>query len=212
MKLTNRRPITCLITRGNLTAENFTEKSRETVRIAKVAADLGITLIQVREKTLPTRLIVELTSEITEICLKSDTLVLVNDRADVAVAAGAYGVHLTSKSLPTKIVRRDFGNQFMIGVSAHSVADVVDAQATGGNFALLGSVFASPGKEDKCGLAELKEACERVGPFPVLAVGGINDGNYLEVLVAGASGFAAIRAMNDEKLLRKIAAKLSNTK
>lgn len=142
----------------------------------------------------------------------SDTRLLVNDRADIARAAGADGVHLTTRSLEARVVRRTFGEDFLIGVSAHSLAEASDARREGADFATFGPVFDTPSKRaygQPTGLVALEEAAHALSPFPLLALGGITLDNARDTLRAGAHGLAAIRLFNDAHALQERVARLS---
>ncbi|MDQ3712725.1 MAG: thiamine phosphate synthase [Acidobacteriota bacterium] len=197
-----------LITDGTTTAQNFTEKKPQILRLIKTAVDTGVTLIQIREKQLAARLVFEIVSEAANLTRRTDTKLLVNDRADIALAANADGVHLTRISLSAATIRRSFPRDFIFGVSAHTIEEAEVAKRQGANFVTFSPIFSSPGKGDSQGVEKLKEVCERLKPFPVLALGGIDETNLAEVLEAGASGFAAIRFLNKEKNLKKLAADL----
>jgi thiamine-phosphate pyrophosphorylase len=133
---------------------------------------------------------------------------LVNDRADIALAANADGVHLTSLSLSAETIRRSFPKDFIVGVSAHKIEEAEIAKKQNADFVTFSPVFSSPGKSEPQGAEKLREVCERLKPFPVVALGGINETNFAEVLEAGARGFSAIRFLNDEENLRKLTADL----
>jgi thiamine-phosphate pyrophosphorylase len=115
---------------------------------------------------------------------------LVNDRFDVARAAGADGVHLPSNSLPAHLVREICGNDFLIGVSTHSLEEARAAMAA--DFIVFGPVFATGSKQPQ-GLEKLREVTSALSGFPVVAIGGIDLDNAEECFRAGASGIAAIR-------------------
>lgn len=187
------KPLIYLITEGKLTAENFDEEKQRVLDLIDIAARNKISLIQIREKNLPAKLVFELTSEAAIITKNSATKLLVNDRADIALAAQADGVHLTENSISAAIIRRDFPTNFIIGVSTHSLESAEKAKIQGADFITFSPVFASPGKDAPQGLAKLKEVCQKLKPFSVLALGGIDATNYESVLESGASGFAAIR-------------------
>lgn len=141
----------------------------------------------------------------------SDTRLLVNDRADIARAAGADGVHLTTRSLEAGVVRRTFGEDFLIGVSTHSLAEASNAQRRGADFATFGPVFDTPSKRaygQPTGLAALEEAAHALAPFPLLALGGITLERARDTLRAGAHGLAAIRLFHDAHALQETAARL----
>jgi thiamine-phosphate pyrophosphorylase len=192
-----RTPAACLITTGESTAENFADTKKEILETIRLAAEAGISLIQIREKQLPARLVWELARDAAAMTSRTGAKLLVNDRADIAVAAGADGVHLPSNSIPVEIVRRYFPVDLIIGVSAHSLDEVLAARAEGADFAAFAPVFSTPGKGVPQGLNELERVRDAVGEFPILALGGIDETNFESVLTAGAAGFAAIRALND---------------
>jgi len=165
---------------------------------AAVAA--AVPLVQIREKSLSARVLYELTIRATAIARGSTTRLLVNDRFDIARAAGADGVHLTSRSLPARVVRSICGEDFLIGVSTHSLQTALDARADGADFVVFGPVFATPSKQmfgEPQGLERLREVTNALKGFPVLAIGGINLDNAADCFRAGASGIAAIRLFQD---------------
>ena len=137
----------------------------------------------------------------------SGTKLLINDRADVAASAGADGVHLTTRSLPAVVVRRTFGNDFLIGVSTHSLSEARAAHAANADFAVLGPVFQTPSKAQygsPVGLEQLKHVCAELKPFPILAIGGVTEDNFADCLRAGAQGIAAIRMFDDPERLGSV--------
>ncbi len=188
-----------LITKGEATTANFAEKKRQIIDIIKVAVACGISHIQLREKLLPAGLLFQLTTEAVELTKHSETKLLVNDRADVAFAAKADGLHLTSTSIPTDIIRQNFPRNFIIGVSTHTLAKAQHARENGADFVTFSPIFSKQAK----GFDELRHVCERLKPFPVIALGGIDETNYREVCKV-TSGFAAIRFLNNADNLRKL--------
>lgn len=155
-------------------------------------------MIQVREKDLPARALVHFTRQAIAAARSHGAKVLVNDRLDVALAAGADGVHLRVSSLPAAEVRAAALNRglkdFLIGVSTHSIVAAKAAEAGGANFIVCGPVYETPSKQAygaPLGLARLAEICQAVR-LPVLALGGISARNFHEPLQRGAAGIAAI--------------------
>jgi thiamine-phosphate pyrophosphorylase len=205
-------PLIYLITDGKTTDENYTVRKPEILKLIETAVQAEISLIQIREKHLSTRLIFQLAEEASRLTRKTGTKLLVNDRADIALSAKADGVHLTADSLSAATIRRFFPKNFIIGVSAHTVEEAETAKAQGANFITFSPVFSSPGKGEPQGIEKLREVCEHLKPFPVIALGGVDPTNYQEVLEAGASGFAAIRFLSDEKNLRRLSADLDRQK
>ena len=197
------RPLIYLISKGEITAANFFEKKNETLKTIKIAVKNEVSLIQIREKQLSARLLFEFVQAVAQITKNSRTKLLVNDRADIAFAANADGVHLTEKSLRPEIVRRAFPKNFIIGVSAHSLETVLEAKKQKADFVVYSPIFSTPHKGITLGLEKLVEVCETAKPFPVVALGGIDETNYQPVSEI-ADGFAAIRFLNDAENLRKL--------
>lgn len=155
---------------------------------ARRAVADGVDMIQVRERDLEARPLLELVREIVGIARDGETLVLVNDRLDVALAAGADGVHLPSNGLPVSEVRPHVR---VLGVSTHSLDEAQRAEEAGADFVVFGPVFESPGKTP-VSLEPLRELTAKI-KIPVLGIGGITPANAREVVEAGAGGIAAIR-------------------
>jgi thiamine-phosphate pyrophosphorylase len=132
--------------------------------------------------------------------------VIVNDRLDVALAAGAAGVHLGRESLGAReVVSWCRGGhapaEFLVGVSCHSLAEAREAERAGAAYIFFGPVFDTPSKRgmgEPQGLARLGEIC-RVVKIPVLAIGGVSEENAAECIRAGAAGIAAIRMFQDAR-------------
>ena len=165
---------------------------------AAVAAELP--LVQIREKSLNARVLYELTSRAAAITRDSKTRLLVNDRFDIARSAGAGGVQLTTRSLPASVVRHVCGEDFLIGVSTHSMETALAARAGGADFVVFGPVFETESKRafgPPQGVEKLREVASALAGFPVVAIGGINLENVLECFSAGASGMAAIGLFNE---------------
>jgi thiamine-phosphate pyrophosphorylase len=156
------------------------------------AIDSGIEWIQIREKNLGTKDLTALVAAVVAMRHSSQTKILVNDRADIALACGADGVHLRSHSIAPAILRRVTLPDFMIGVSCHTLSEVIQSAEEGASFALFGPIFDVPGKGPPLGLRALAQAVHAV-PIPVLALGGITPGSIPACLRTGAAGVAGIR-------------------
>ena len=139
--------------------------------------------IQIREKDLETRDLAELVRHAVSQTRGTQTRILVNDRLDVALAAGAGGIHLGEKSLPLEIVvdwRRSAGRaEFLIGVSCHSLEAALAAERGGADYLIFGPVFPTPSKAAfglPQGIENLRGVCGEL-KIPVLAIGGVVTGN-----------------------------------
>jgi len=131
------------------------------------------------------------------VCHQHGARLLINDRVDVALAAGADGVHLPATSFACGDARRLIGDERLIGVSTHSVAEVAAAAQSGADFVVLGPIYATPSKVSlgqPLGTAVLAAATRRAA-VPVLAIGGIDAVNAAAVMQCGATGIAVVRAL-----------------
>ncbi len=155
----------------------------------------GRIAIHLREKDLGGGELLRLAVVLGAICRARRQVLLVNDRLDVALAAGADGVHLPSAGVPPADARRLLGPDAIIGVSCHSAGDVVRAREGGASYATFGPIHDTPSKRPfgaPLGLAALRDAA-RLG-LPLVALGGITPERAPAAFAAGASGVAAIRA------------------
>jgi thiamine-phosphate pyrophosphorylase len=169
--------------------------------LAKIseATAAGVDYIQLREKALPARDLEELASLTKNQELRTKfptTRVLVNSRADIALAAGLGGVHLPSNEISPREVR-GFWRNAVIGVSCHSAEEVATAARDGADFAVFGPVFEKENTPPQ-GLARLREACQ--ASIPVLALGGVTIANAKSCVDVGAAGIAAIRLFQENNV------------
>ena len=148
----------------------------------------GVDMIQVREKDLEAGALYDLVCRIRDAAAGSVTKVLVNDRLDIAIAAGIDGVHLPADGLPVSRVRP---LARIVGCSTHSLDEALQAERDGADYVIFGPVFETPGKTP-VGIEALRLVTSKVR-IPVLAIGGLTRGNTAQVLEAGAAGVAAIR-------------------
>jgi thiamine-phosphate pyrophosphorylase len=190
-------PLVCLITTGESSPENFSESRDQILDAIAGAARERVSMVQIREKALTARQLFELSKEAARITASSTTTLFVNGRPDIALEAGADGVHLPSDGLPAAAVKNAFGNRLLIGVSTHSLRDIEEARESGADFVTFGPVFATPGKGEPQGVDMLARVCVAMHGFPVIAVGGVDGSNFRSIFDAGAAGFAAIRFLND---------------
>ena len=178
------------------------------------AASAGAGWIQIREKDLDARSLVELARFAVAETRALAARVLINDRLDVALAANAAGIHLGEKSLPLETViewRRSTGRvDFLIGVSCHSLDSARAAERGGADYIFFGPVFETPSKAAfgaPQGIERLREVCASV-EIPVLAIGGVSLENARACIAAGAAGIAAIRLFQDAADSAELAARL----
>ena len=170
-------------------------------RIA-AAARAGVQLIQVRQPQLDGLAATRLVERAVRAVAGTTARILVNDRVDVAIAAGAHGVHLRGDSIAATRVKAIVPPAFVIGRSIHTSSEAVAAERTGGlDYLIFGTVFASLSKPGvaPAGVDRLAEACAAVA-LPVLAIGGITAGTIAAVAHAGAAGFAGIGLFSEARI------------
>lgn len=154
----------------------------------------GVDWLQIREKDLTARELFDLACAARRLPNPKHARILINERADIARAAGLDGVHLPSGALPPRLVREVLGPEAWIGVSAHAAEEVERAQTEGADFCVFGPVFETPSKRKHGppqGLDRLEEACRAVS-IPVLALGGVTLEKTAACRRSGAVGVAGI--------------------
>jgi len=167
-------------------------------------ASARVEAVQVREKHLDDRRLLEVVLRARS-RLPATTLLLVNGRADIALAGEADGVHLPSSGLPVAALRRRWGRELWIGRSTHSVDEVIAARDDGADYVTFGPVYPTPGKAaygPPPGLAGLRQAAAT--GLPVLALGGVGPEHLAEIAAAGAHGAAGIRAFHEPSSLKNL--------
>jgi thiamine-phosphate pyrophosphorylase len=186
-------PAICILTRAR-GSSGSPERGRLLERLS-AGARAGATMIQIRERQLDDRHLLAFIADLQAAVAGTNVRVLVNDRTDVAMAAGADGVHLKSDAPSPADVRRIVPHGFVIGRSIHSLEEAVASVNAGGcDYLLFGTVFPSRSKPDDhpvAGLETLRQVCNAV-QVPVLAIGGITESRAAQAAAAGAAGVAAI--------------------
>jgi len=170
---------------------------RPPVEVVEECLGVGLRAVQLREKDLEVRALLALATPLRELTRHHGARLLINDRADVAMAVAADGVQRTHASLPVAALRGITPPGFLIGASAHSTAEASEAAAQGADFVVFGPVYDTPSKRRygaPQGLAAL-EAAAAATARPVVAVGGITPARVPEVLATGAAGVAVIGAI-----------------
>ncbi|NOY53350.1 MAG: thiamine phosphate synthase [Deltaproteobacteria bacterium] len=161
------------------------------------ALEGGVRAVQLRERDLTDRELYDLGMTVRVLTREYGAKLLINDRADIAAAVEADGVHLRQSSYSAREARRIVGKDALIGVSTHSLEQAKAAEAEGGDFVTFGPVFDTPSKRSygpPLGLDRLDAACREL-TVPVFAVGGIGEREVAPVLRAGAFGVALISAV-----------------
>ena len=171
----------------------------------------GVTCLQLREKYLDRDLFLQEAVEICKLCKSYNVPFIVNDDVEIAIKSGADGVHVGQDDMSVGRVRRLVGENMIIGVSAHSVDEAL-AAAGGADYLGVGAMFGSATKTDANVTSKdtLKEICRAVD-LPVVAIGGINKSNILQLTGRGMDGVAMVSAIfaaedieNECKILRSL--------
>lgn len=166
-------------------------------QIARLAIAGGADIIQLRDKQLSSKEMVRCALELSRMAKKASVPFIVNDRLDVALVSGADGVHLGQDDMPAWQARKISPPGFIIGVSAGTVEEAIQAERDGADYIGFGPVFPTTSKNDAgpaCGIDILKQVKDSVS-IPVVAIGGIGLSNAGQVLSAGADGIAVISAV-----------------
>lgn len=166
--------------------------------IVEKALQAGVTVLQLREKTVATRDFYQLALRIKPIARQYNVPLLINDRLDIALAVDADGVHVGQEDLPVAVVRRLIGPDKILGATAATVAAAQTAEREGADYIGSGAMFPTltkPGKQvlSLNMLAQIKQAVQ----VPVVAIGGITADNLLTLKITGVDGLAVVSAIMD---------------
>lgn len=156
----------------------------------------GVTCVQLREKELDDAAFLQEAVEISALCKKYGVQFFINDNVDIAIACHADGVHVGQSDMQAAKVRQRVGEDMMIGVSVHSVAEALEAVRNGADCLGVGAVFSTSTKKDTNVLPKetLRDICAAVD-IPVVAIGGINKSNLLQLSGSGVDGAALVSAI-----------------
>ena len=199
--------IVCYVTDSQ--SLGLTEPRSDILAKIEAAVGAGVDWVQIREKGMPARQLLAIASAAVGMTNRKPAppaeadrhgaLILVNDRLDIALAGDAAGIHLGRESLPARDVigwrRREMVTDLMVGLSCHTIDELLQAEGVGVDYAFFGPVFDSPAKRPfgpPLGIAKLAAGC-RATRLRVIAIGGVTPENSAECLHAGAAGIAAIR-------------------
>ncbi|HET9838610.1 MAG TPA: thiamine phosphate synthase [Candidatus Angelobacter sp.] len=181
------------------------EQERRLLEKIRECAAAGVEYVQLREKDLSPRALEQLACKAVTAVRGSGTRLLISSRTDVALACGAHGVQLPGNDLQASDVRAVFAQSGVrapvIGVSAHSLPDVLSAEAHGADFAVFAPVFEKAGAANAKGLEKLREICRRAhAAMLVFALGGVTLENAPLCVEAGAAGIAGIRLFQENEV------------
>lgn len=180
-----------------LVTDQASLRGRTLTEVVLAALQGGVSCVQLREKALPTRDFVALALAVKDLLAPFGVPLIINDRLDVALACGAQGVHLGQSDMPVALARQLLPPQVFIGLSVENPGDVARAAGQPVDYLGISPVYATPTKTDTAapwGLAGVRQV-RALTRLPLVAIGGIHQGNALEVLQAGADGLAVVSAI-----------------
>jgi thiamine-phosphate pyrophosphorylase len=180
----------------------------EPIDLARSFLAGGARWIQVRGKQLSSASLLAVCEAVVAAARFTDALVIVNDRADIAKLSGAAGVHVGQDDLSAEGARRVLGNEAIVGVSTHDVAQIEAALRTDADYIAVGPVFQTATKDTgyaAVGLDLVRQAAARAGGRPVVAIGGITLETAPRVLEAGAAAVAVIGDLLEQDPVRRTA-------
>jgi len=185
-------------------------RGRDEFDVAREALEGGARLIQLRDKTREKGLQLPVAEALQALCRERGALFIVNDHVDLALAAGADGVHVGQKDLPVAVVRKLVRRQMVIGCSTNNAEEARRAEADGADYVSVGRLFPTGSKDDtRPATAETLWAVKAAVSLPVCAIGGINEANIDDVLAAGADMAAVIAAVIAAPDVREAARRLA---
>ncbi|MEA4872017.1 MAG: thiamine phosphate synthase [Synergistaceae bacterium] len=160
------------------------------------AVRAGVTMVQFREKNMKFDELVSLAKKIGAIVHRYNIPLIINDDIDAALASGADGVHVGQEDICASEARQKIGRSMILGVSAGTAEIALEAEKCGADYIGAGAVFSTSTKEDagKISFCELKRICDSVS-IPVVAIGGINEENIMELSGSGIAGAAVVSAI-----------------
>jgi thiamine-phosphate pyrophosphorylase len=167
--------------------------------VLRAALRGGVDMVQLRDKELDDDSLLEVAARFRVVCREQGALFWLNDRPDLALAAGADGIHVGQDDTPAGEVREQVGEQLLIGLSTHSPEQFDAALGSEADQLSVGPVWETPTKPGRpaAGLEYVRHAAARGGERPWFAIGGIDAGNVGEVVAAGASRVVVVRAIRD---------------
>lgn len=162
----------------------------------ELAIDGGASVIQLREKNLSSRDFYETALSVLQITKPRGVPLIINDRLDICLAAGADGVHLGQSDIPCSVARKILGNEKIIGVSSHNPAEALRAQADGADYLGVGAAFATSTKSDVTPVSpDTIRQIRAAVSIPFVVIGGINEKNISQLYGLGINGAAVVSAI-----------------
>ncbi len=180
-----------------LVTDRGLSRGRSTLEIVEAAVRGGATCVQLREKQCTTREFIEQARMVRDRLRQLNTPLIINDRLDVALAVEADGVHLGQSDMPLEFARSIVADKMLIGISAESLPDAIEAERGGADYLGVSPIYATPTKTDTApslGLEGLRQIRAAVN-LPLVGIGGLNHKNAGQVIRSGADGVAVVSAI-----------------
>lgn len=180
-----------------LVTDSDLSRGRSLLDIVRASVDGGVTCVQVREKTVSSRVYLERLAPVRGLLRERGVPLFVNDRVDIALAVEADGVHLGQTDIPLSLAKRVAGDRLIIGISCETTQDAIEAEQGGADYVSVSPVFGTPTKADTApplGLDGVR-AIRAAVRIPVVTIGGIHAANAADVIRAGADGICVVSAV-----------------
>jgi thiamine-phosphate pyrophosphorylase len=187
-----------------ITDRKILSGTRDLFEAVEDALRAGIKAVQLREKDLPIRELLDMAYRMRELTGRYGARLLVNDRVDVAMCVEADGVHLGQSAIPVCAVRNMVDKKFMIGASTHNLEEAVTAEKEGADFVTFGPLYQTPSKRkygEPVGIEALRGVRKKLS-IPIFGIGGIKTDNVRDVINSGAHGIALISGILGESDVR----------
>ena len=192
-----------LVTDRKLMSSSSVEESVEKAIIG------GCTLVQLREKEISSLDFFSTAQRVKEITDKYKIPLIINDRVDIALAVNAAGVHIGQEDIPAAIVRNVIGQEKLMGVSASTLKEAIDAQEAGADYLGVGAMFSTDTKKE-AKLTSIEELCKirKNIAIPIVVIGGINKNTIPLLSKTGIDGIAVVSAIISQPDIEKAATKI----
>jgi thiamine-phosphate pyrophosphorylase len=181
-------------------------KGRDLCVSVEQAIQGGATLVQLREKDVSSLEFYRIALEVKNITDRYNVPLIINDRLDIAMAVDAAGVHLGQSDLTCEVARKILGDEKIVGVSATTLGEALAAEKDGADYIGVGAMYSTQTKTDAClvtieTLAKIKKYCT----IPVVAIGGINENNFIPLKDTGIDGLAIVSAILGKESIKEAA-------
>ncbi len=177
-----------------LVTNRYQDSLESFLKKVEMACRSGVTIIQLREKTLTTNQYYQLAKQVKEITDAYQVPLIIDDRLDVCLAVDAAGLHIGDDELPVSVARKVLGPEKILGVTAKTVKRALEAEEGGADYLGTGAIFPTTTKENApiTLISTLKTICQRV-TIPVVAIGGLTSENIDQLMGTGIAGVAVVR-------------------